>query len=245
MDEQRLHDYLNLIQLLLTSSGTEEAVATLQSHSELIDAGLLQLMEEVATQLADRGDENAAEFLRHVVTQLIALVDNSSIEKSLDFLLQVLQVTSDSKADPKVVYAFLQANLDKLDASFAKLLQAFAVAALPQANLEELYNTSADIVNFSTLIAQFPLGDKANNLEIAISGYEIGLTVFTQERCPEQWATIQNNLANVNREQNNLSNACNALTKANDRLDKIAADLDVLQSSLEQMDQQSIFQTDE
>lgn len=34
-------------------------------------------------------------------------------------------------------------------------------------------------------------------MEIAIAGYEVVATVFTQEAFPEQWATTQNNLGLV------------------------------------------------
>ncbi|MEJ6483324.1 CHAT domain-containing tetratricopeptide repeat protein, partial [Nostoc punctiforme UO1] len=54
--------------------------------------------------------------------------------------------------------------------------------------------------NFSNLIQQFPLGSKANNMEIAITGYEIiALTVYTRNAFPENWATTQNNLGNAYR----------------------------------------------
>jgi hypothetical protein len=39
------------------------------------------------------------------------------------------------------------------------------------------------------------LGDKASNIEIAIAGYEVVLTVFTRQAFPQDWATTQNNLA--------------------------------------------------
>ena len=50
------------------------------------------------------------------------------------------------------------------------------------------------IVSFSNRMQEFPLGDRAMNLEIAITGYEICLTVFPPEEFSQEWATIQNNL---------------------------------------------------
>ncbi|MBC6422016.1 MAG: hypothetical protein GDA43_13300 [Hormoscilla sp. SP5CHS1] len=41
---------------------------------------------------------------------------------------------------------------------------------------------------------EFPLGDRAMNLEIAIASYEICLTVFPPEEFPQEWAITQNNL---------------------------------------------------
>ncbi|MFM6435966.1 MAG: tetratricopeptide repeat protein, partial [Microcystis panniformis] len=50
------------------------------------------------------------------------------------------------------------------------------------------------IVYFSELIQQFPLGNIAANKEVAITGYEIALTIFTFDAFPQEWAAIQNNL---------------------------------------------------
>ncbi|WP_249070612.1 CHAT domain-containing protein [Argonema antarcticum] len=47
---------------------------------------------------------------------------------------------------------------------------------------------------FSNLIQLFPMGDRAINLEIAITGYKIIDTVLTYETFPKQWAEIQYNL---------------------------------------------------
>ncbi|WP_199306181.1 CHAT domain-containing tetratricopeptide repeat protein [Coleofasciculus sp. FACHB-T130] len=48
---------------------------------------------------------------------------------------------------------------------------------------------------------QFSLGIKANNLEIAITGYEVVTTIFTREASPENWAMAQYNLGNAYRER--------------------------------------------
>merc|ERR1712035_278830 len=50
------------------------------------------------------------------------------------------------------------------------------------------------IGKFSDLIQQFPLGNKANNMEISIAAYEQVLLVYTQTDFPMEWATTQNDL---------------------------------------------------
>lgn len=85
---------------------------------------------------------------------------------------EVLQLVSENP-EPQVVYPLLSKNLDKLDTFFAQLLRSWAALALPQAGLEESQGIAGTIGNFSNLIQQFPMGDKGNNLEIAIVGYEI------------------------------------------------------------------------
>ncbi|MEA5514472.1 CHAT domain-containing protein [Nodularia sp. UHCC 0506] len=116
-------------------------------------------------------------------------------ESQLDFLLQVLQATADSKGDARVIDPLLEANQEKLDINFAQVLRSWADVTLAALEIEKTRkNTVVVIGNFSNYMQEFPRGNRANNLEIAIAGYEIVLTVFTQDRFPYEWATTQNNL---------------------------------------------------
>ena len=54
--------------------------------------------------------------------------------------------------------------------------------------------------NFACLISNFSLGNKATNLEISLASYKISLSVFSRDRHPEIWATIQNDLGHVHQD---------------------------------------------
>ncbi len=69
MDESRLKGYLNLIQSLLDCKSGEE-LALLQNNQELIDIDFIQVMEQVATQAEEEGQQKAADFLQTLVKQL-------------------------------------------------------------------------------------------------------------------------------------------------------------------------------
>ena len=203
MDESRLPAYLNLIQQLLSCPNGEEP-EILQANSELLDGEFLQVCEVIAENLAGEGQENAANFLRmasQLATDLGSTSSNisdSSLANSdsqLSFLLQVLQATSESKVNPQVVYPLLQANLDKLNDNFVQILKDWTTENLPDES------RTIDILNFSNLIQQFPLGSKATNMEIAIAGYEIGIRVFNRNNYAEYWAQIQNNLGTAYRDR--------------------------------------------
>ncbi|MCP2728700.1 tetratricopeptide repeat protein [Limnofasciculus baicalensis] len=115
----------------------------------------------------------------------------------LYFLMAVLQATADSKGNPQVVYPLLQANLDKLDLNLAGVLQNWVEENLPQWESAHAQYVVGVIVNFSNLIQQFPQGKRGDNLEIALVGYKIVSTVFTQAAFPENWAGTQINLGNA------------------------------------------------
>lgn len=69
MKQQRLKAYLALIQELLNCPNGEEWIR-LRQHEDLVDAGLVQTMEQVATTLAQEGRQQEAIFLHNWAGQL-------------------------------------------------------------------------------------------------------------------------------------------------------------------------------
>ncbi|MDB9312700.1 hypothetical protein PN462_06275 [Spirulina sp. CS-785/01] len=207
MNEQRLQAYLSLIQDLFSCPGGEEG-QVFQDHQELIDEGFLQVCGQVAEGLQGEGRENEAAFLLNLAQQVAEYLQadgegrsatqaQGTPEEYLRFLMEVLHATSDSNGNPSVIYPLLQQNTDKLDETFAQVLQAWASHTFSETEENRAFGIAAVIFAFCTLIQQFPLGRRADNLEIAITGYITVSSVLTQEKYPEQWATTQNNLANA------------------------------------------------
>ena len=126
-------------------------------------------------------------------------ISQDDIETYVAFLQEILLKTSQSNGDAQVIYPLLAANTDKLNHIFAELWRDWLTNLLAEAKPETVTDIAADIVNFSNLIQQFPLGSKASNMEIAITGYEIALTVYTRSAFPVNWATTQNNLGAAHR----------------------------------------------
>jgi len=59
MDDRQLEAYLNLMRSLLNCpSGEENQI--LQANSELVDAGLVEVMQLAAEKQRERGNENVA-----------------------------------------------------------------------------------------------------------------------------------------------------------------------------------------
>ncbi|NEO76523.1 tetratricopeptide repeat protein [Moorena sp. SIO4G3] len=199
MDEERRQAYLNLIQQLLTCSSGEE-FQIFESNRELVDAELLQVMAQEAEKLAADGNQNAADVLLRFRSELLERISESSTlvnpssEDYWQFLTEVLIATINSNSDPKVVYPLLEANLEKLDDNFIDILKTWASAKLSELEPERAEIIGIYIGEFSNLINNFNLDNKANNMEIAIAGYETIITVLTLENNPIIWANIQNNL---------------------------------------------------
>lgn len=211
MNEQRQEAYLNLIQQLLSCPSKEELLEILQGNQDLLDAEFLQILEAVAEVMSNKGRKYTADWLRDWGNQLAEALNLSPnlcnttqsseiTEKNIDiyieFLLELLELTEETRGDKDVIYPLLAANTDRLDNIFAEILWRWATVALKKSDEKTAQYLATVIGNFCNLISQFSLGDKANNMEIAIIGYEIVLTVFTRETFPYEWAKAENNLAN-------------------------------------------------
>jgi hypothetical protein len=69
MQQQQLAAYLNLIQELLSCRQGEEWIQ-LKRHESLVDAQLIEVMEQVAAQLHQQGNSEAATFLNNWAAKL-------------------------------------------------------------------------------------------------------------------------------------------------------------------------------
>jgi hypothetical protein len=69
MNEQRLQAYYQLIESLLNCTDGKEP-EILAANQELLDAGFVQAVEEVAQMCSQRGDENTANWLQSLAMQL-------------------------------------------------------------------------------------------------------------------------------------------------------------------------------
>jgi hypothetical protein len=67
--ENRGQSYLNLIQTLLGCVKGDE-VAILSQHPDLLDRGLVQTMNQVAAQLAAKGNQDIAIYLKHLAAEV-------------------------------------------------------------------------------------------------------------------------------------------------------------------------------
>lgn len=104
---------------------------------------------------------------------------------------------AESQGNPQIVYSILQANLDKLDDGFVSTLQVWTTETLSKVEPIQAKAIFSCFVNFGSFILQFPLGNKAINIEISIAAYNNALKLFTYQDFPQDWAMTQTNLASA------------------------------------------------
>ncbi|MBD2179995.1 tetratricopeptide repeat protein [Planktothrix sp. FACHB-1355] len=205
MDDDRIQAYLNLIQQLLHCPSGEEP-QILQANSELLDLKFLEVCEVVAAQFAESGDENTADFLRSLIGHLEEFLVGDEEEEGEDledermleygdFILELLQAIEQNN-DGEVIYPILAERQHLLDDRFPEILQRVTGNLLIQ-HPNSVQRVLYYVESLSFHILDLPLGDRANNIEIAIAGYQIVLS----HRPPgsEKWARTQHHIAHAYR----------------------------------------------
>ncbi|MBW4573807.1 MAG: CHAT domain-containing protein [Aphanothece sp. CMT-3BRIN-NPC111] len=92
------------------------------------------------------------------------------------------------------VYRLLDDNEDKLNDSFAQLVREDAEVKLSRLNPKQRRILAEKLSRFSYFIGEFPRGNRASNIEIAITCHEVLTKFFSRNTLSRQWAAHQNSL---------------------------------------------------
>jgi len=122
------------------------------------------------------------------------------------FILELLEAEA-SYSGIQIIYPILKQRQHLLNARFAETLQQEAQRLIAGKNSQKIKSIVGIIENLSIHIIEFPLGSRSNNIEIAITGYQIVLN--NRQPGSEMSAQTQNNLANAYSNRINGSRAEN------------------------------------
>ncbi|WP_239112462.1 tetratricopeptide repeat protein [Halomicronema sp. CCY15110] len=103
----------------------------------------------------------------------------------------------EAKGDEKRLHQFLKANVKKLDEALLAALPVLPPKLLTDGKFGDKENIASLLGVFGSSLLNFPLGDRALNLELSIAAYQLALKVFTRKLSSQQWAAIQNNLGSA------------------------------------------------
>ncbi|ESA32438.1 tetratricopeptide tpr-1 repeat-containing protein [Leptolyngbya sp. Heron Island J] len=187
MNELRIQTYLNLIEQLLNCPDAQ-GPEILQTHQELLDQGLLQVMNEVAKQLQKQGNETSATWLLNLAMQLTEGILSKSLD-SRSFFVEVILCIIKNPSPREPVYRLLEANLSKLNADLVAVLPEFASELLANDDSSKTMNA---IGNFGALIGGFSQGERAINLDLSVVAFEQCLQA---RQLPIERAVMTHNLA--------------------------------------------------
>jgi CHAT domain-containing protein len=206
MDSQRQNAYLKLIRDLLECPSGQE-VAILMAKPDLVDAGLVETMEQAAAVMAEISYDDAASLLRGLASWIAGGIGYSSpvgyeeIEEYLQFLIRVLNGVENSQGNFQAVASFLQANADKLDKNLASIVRVWAKLTFTLVPLHLAERMAQLMAVFGAIIKDFAQGDKSSNFEIAIAGFESAMLAYPRDEFSTQWAANQNTMGNAYKER--------------------------------------------
>jgi tetratricopeptide (TPR) repeat protein len=110
------------------------------------------------------------------------------------FMVAFGKCYSEAKGDKEKIHQFLKANLNKLDETLLEALPLIFNKLIAEGKFGDRENVAALFCNFGNRIWEFPLGNRALNLELSITASQAALKIFTRDNFPEYWANTQNNL---------------------------------------------------
>lgn len=152
MQQQRLKAYLDLIQELLTCPHGEEWI-WLRKHESLVNPELVQVMEQVAAQLARQGDAQSARFIHNWAGQLHHILSRptepeSPREDKSQAYLELIQTLLDS---PEMTAQILQAHQSLLGPELVQTMGQVAAELATGGNGEaaQFLETVAEQVNLA------------------------------------------------------------------------------------------------
>jgi tetratricopeptide (TPR) repeat protein len=114
-----------------------------------------------------------------------------------DFMRAFAECRQQAEGNKARVQHFFKANQSQLNESLLEALPLIFAAGLAGKSLDERSQFADSFWFLGYSIYDFPLGNRALNLELSITAYELALQVCTREAFPEKWAGTQNNLGNV------------------------------------------------
>lgn len=116
----------------------------------------------------------------------------------VDFLLESLdKLVGLTSPDPDAVYPFFEQNLRLIDDNLPQVFDFWAKEFISTIDQDFVFVFAARISFFSTLIQDFPQGNLATNIEIALVGFQIVLTLINRQSFPLQWSSTQQALGAV------------------------------------------------
>ncbi len=118
-----------------------------------------------------------------------------------EFLRTVLAQIDQTWGNVEPIFELFQKNLDKLtEILLNELPDVFSELVAGQSE-ENQWRTAAIFNILGNRISEFPLGNRALNVELSIAAYGAALQVYTRDAFPQQWAMTQNNLGSAYRER--------------------------------------------
>jgi tetratricopeptide (TPR) repeat protein len=230
MNPSRQQQYVDLITELLNCPTGEEG-RVLQQHPDLLDTGLLVVMQAYVRHLEEEGHSDAARWLQGLSESLQENGssdrgggDSSLSEEGLHdrarFLNQLISTVTEHPGDTELAHNVLDEHVEQIDEATVEIFLRHVTDQIRNAKSKEQSSAWADVaVTVGNVLLMYPRGPRDISLEWAIGAYKAALTVYTREEAPHNWATGQNGLGTAYKDRIREDRAAN-LERAIDAFEK-------------------------
>jgi tetratricopeptide (TPR) repeat protein len=117
--------------------------------------------------------------------------------RTKNFMRLFMERVVEAKGNETKIQQFLKSNKENLDETLLDALPSVFATLTADQLPNKRKNIAALFGTFGNLVQNFPLGDRALNLELSLVAYHLVLDIYTRRAFPEDWATTQNNLGNA------------------------------------------------
>lgn len=186
----------NIISLYLLMDGEHE-----------IDSDFLKMMMQVAQEQLVNGNDAAAGRLVNYAHQFANALNlpppeppplPPEIAARLNLLLNFLTaIPSNNWNSEPIVYPLAIQNQDLLDEGFITVLVNWSMARFFELEPQQAEYLAEVLADLGDKFKNFPAGDRAMNIEIAIAAYEMATRILTYDTHPDQWAKLQSILGSL------------------------------------------------
>jgi hypothetical protein len=178
VNEERMAAYMDLIQQLLACAEGEES-GILAAHTELMDQEFTVVLGLLAQHKSQEADDEAAQYtgrwllsLQQQIRNALGIEetanDNSNMEQSdLEFLQALIQAEAE---DSRLTQALFAQNIQRLTPNLGTAMS-WLIDRVAADQPEALATCVGIIEGIVIELSNFPLGNRAQNLEIVIMGY--------------------------------------------------------------------------
>jgi CHAT domain-containing protein len=197
MDERKINAYTNLLMQILECSRDDEIDRLLEMRSDVFDRGFIEFLEMAGNLKIKQGEVHLGNLCLELASQLSLKLDRQSSqfrEGDLDFLDKLIGVVKNRGNQSESIFRFLQQHLDRLDTHFVECLDLFADRKFPKYSADLREALAIVFHDLSHLLLQFPFGNRADIVEIAIACCDLTLRVYHRDSHPDEWAIVQNTL---------------------------------------------------
>lgn len=204
MNKQQFKPYWDVIVQLIKHPTQAEREKILNENAELVNSVLVEQISLASMAFQQGGNLAQAEDLKQysmALAERLKILPDSKTEEGRQliehqkFIYQCLECVSNSLSKEEV-YRFFRDNELKLTED--KLVEALSsLGSIIYSGVEDISRRrmAANLLGeFARLIHQFPYGDRAINIELAIIAYEVSLKVLTPDTSLEDWLHVMNGL---------------------------------------------------